>query len=104
MTADDIDLPENTLGYFYAGNGLNNQKIALFGLFLKAWQEGPRRVVLPNLLVFDQLSSNHIPIRLDEAFQSGPLRDFGGAARDRSASPHFPSRRPGCLELLPLWE
>jgi SAM-dependent methyltransferase len=75
----DADLAQNALSYRYNGGGLNNQKLALFGLFLKAWRDGPRRVILPDLRLFDhRLSdlSNYGLITFDEALQRGPLRAF----------------------------
>ncbi len=75
----DADLAQNALSYRYNGGGLNNQKLALFGLFLKAWRDGPRRVILPDLRLFDhRLSdlSNYGLIIFDEALQRGPLRAF----------------------------
>ena len=78
MTSNDPSLPEDTLGYSYYRGGLNNQKLALFGLFLKAFREGPQRIVLPNFLLFDQVSNNHIPIKFDQMWRSRPLRDFAG--------------------------
>src|SRR5262249_52300758 len=76
MASEDSSLPEGTLGYSYNRGGLNNQKLALFGLFLKAVQEGPRRIVLPNFILFDIVSYNYIPIQFDQVWRSRPLRDF----------------------------
>lgn len=76
MAYDHLDLPDNTLGYSYNMGGLNNQKLALFGLFLKAHREGPRQIVLPDFLVYDMVSYNHIPVPLDQALRLDPLRDF----------------------------
>jgi hypothetical protein len=76
MVTDNLSLPENTLGYSYNRGGLNNQKLALFGLFLKAFREGPRRLILPSFLVFDIASYNHVPVPFDQALQPGPLSDF----------------------------
>ena len=76
MVTEDLSLPENTLGYSYNRGGLNNQKLALFGLFLKAFREGPRRLLLPNFLLFDIVSFKHVPIPFDQALRPGPLRDF----------------------------
>lgn len=73
------DLATEALSYRYNGGGLNNQKLALFGLFLKAWRDGPRRVILPDLRLFDhRLSdlSNYGLITFNEALQRGPLRAF----------------------------
>jgi len=67
---------KNPLGYFFNQGGLNNQKLALLGLFLKASQEGSRPIVLPNLLLFDQITFNHVPVPLDSALQIAPLREF----------------------------
>lgn len=78
MTAadDPAKLPDDTLGYAYNGGGLNNQKLALLGLCLKAWRDGPRRVILPDLYVFDITTFNHRPVPLATALETAPLREF----------------------------
>ncbi len=76
MTTETLTLPPDTLGYAYNKGGLNNQKLALFGLFLRAFREGPRRLVLPDFIQFDQISFNHIPVPISHAFQLDELRTF----------------------------
>ena len=76
MDTDDTTLPDSTLGYSYNQGGLNNQKLALYGLFFKAFRDGPRRIILPDLLLFDQVSFNHLPVPLDHVLQPAPLREF----------------------------
>jgi hypothetical protein len=76
MAAEISTGNDNALAYFCNKGGLNNQKLALFGLFLKAFHEGPRRIVLPNLLLFDQVSFNHRPVPFDQGMRRGTLRDF----------------------------
>lgn len=76
MNATDGGAPQNVLGYSHIDAGLNNQKLALFGLFLKADREGPRRLSLPDFALFDQVSSRHVCIPLQRAFKLDPLRDF----------------------------
>ena len=76
MATENSSLPENTLGYSFNRGGLNNQKLALYGLFLKAYREGPRRVVLPDVILFDQVTFNHLQIPIERAFQLDPLRNF----------------------------
>jgi hypothetical protein len=78
MAAADnsADLPDNALGYAYNRGGLNNQKLALLGLCLKAYRGGPRRIVLPDLLLFDQVTFNHRPMPLSEALEIRPLLEF----------------------------
>ena len=76
MQSEAHNLPDNSLGYFFNRGGLNNQKLALFGLFLKAYREGPRRIVLPNFIIFDQVTFNHLPISIERAFEVDQLRDF----------------------------
>jgi hypothetical protein len=76
MATETSNLPDNTLGYFFNGGGLNNQKLALFGLFLKAHRDGPRRVVLPNVILFNQITCNHVQLPIESAFQINPIRCF----------------------------
>jgi hypothetical protein len=76
MSGEHSTFPENCLGYSYNLGGLNNQKLALFGLFLKAYREGPRRIILPDLLVYDIASFKHVPIPIGRALQVGPLQEF----------------------------
>ena len=45
-------------GYSYVPGGITNQKWALFGLFVEAIKTGRRRIVLPDLLIFDP-NHNH---------------------------------------------
>jgi len=79
MISKDFSLPVNALGYPYNPDnisGLNNQKQALFGLFLKACREGPRRVVLPYFVSHDTAAYKSTPIQFDQVWQPRPLRDF----------------------------
>ena len=41
--------------YAYNRGGINNQKIALFGLYLMSLHREPHRLVLPDLCCFDQM-------------------------------------------------
>lgn len=66
----------NALGYPYLIAGLNNQKLALFGLFLTAVREGRRRISLPEFVLFHQASSGRDTVPLERAFELEPLRDF----------------------------
>ena len=76
MAAEEETLPENAQGYFYSWAGISNQKLALFGLFLKALREGPRRIVLPHFLVFDQVRRAHRLVPLETVMRADTLRDF----------------------------
>src|SRR3954468_23313440 len=76
VTTEAGGYSENALGYSFNRGGLNNQKLALFGLFLKAYREGPPRIVLPNLVLFNQITFNHPPVPIDQAFHIGPLLEF----------------------------
>jgi hypothetical protein len=69
-------LPADTLGYAYNGGGLNNQKLALLGLCLKAWRDGPRRLILPDLLQFDIVTFKHRPVPMAGALEVEALREF----------------------------
>jgi hypothetical protein len=76
MSYEAVPQAPNPLGFAYNRGGLNNQKLALFGLFLKAFREGPRQIVLPDLLLFDQVSFNHVPVPIDRGVRLDPLREF----------------------------
>ncbi len=80
MTSEASVLPAATLGYTFNRGGLNNQKLALFGLFLRAFREGPRRIVLPDLILFDQVTFNHVRVPISDGFRLEELRAF--AARN----------------------
>ncbi|WP_207179622.1 O-fucosyltransferase family protein [Methylobacterium indicum] len=72
----DFAIPDQALGYSYNRGGINNQKIALLGLFLAAVTEGPRRVVLPDIVIFDQITFVHKRVPIATAFDVARLRDF----------------------------
>ncbi|QRE73080.1 O-fucosyltransferase family protein [Methylobacterium aquaticum] len=73
---------ENTgqpLCYAFNRGGINNQKIALLGLFLKAMAAEDRRIVLPDIVIFDQITFIHKRVPISAAFDVGRLRDFAEA-------------------------
>lgn len=57
------------------GNGINNQKIALIGLFLAAYETGAS-VVLPKLTLMDQTNNIYRPIPFGSIFEEARLRVF----------------------------
>jgi hypothetical protein len=66
------------LGYDVANLGLNNQKIALLGLFAKALHS-TKSLVLPSLCNFDSLAARHTKVSLRLAFSEDHLFTFGRA-------------------------
>ena len=76
MAVEDPGVPENALSYAYNGGGVSNQKLALLGLFLKSFREGPLRVVLPDFVIFDQVRFNYPRVAVKTVFEDGPLHDF----------------------------
>lgn len=64
------------LGYLYNNGGLNYQKMTLLGLFLRAWRQGTRRVMLPDWYSLDTVSSNSAPVPFADVMRIEPLRDF----------------------------
>jgi hypothetical protein len=64
MATSDTGLPDNTLAYTHTQGGLNNQKLAIYGLLLKAFPHDPRSIILPDLLLFDL----HAPFDCKGAF------------------------------------
>lgn len=64
------------LCYAYNRGGISNQKIALLGLFLKAATEGPPRIVLPDLVIFDQITFVHHRVPIATVFDMTRLAEF----------------------------
>ncbi len=64
------------LCYSYNRGGINNQKIALLGLFLKAMAGDDRRIILPDIVIFDQITFIHERVPIAAAFDVARLRDF----------------------------
>ena len=65
------------LSYSYNNGGLNNQKLALLGLFL----EGARTtssIILPDLFNFDQASDKKETVPLRDVYRIEPLMAFAG--------------------------
>lgn len=77
-----MDTPEQPapapekLGYFFSPSGLNNQKLALLGLVLRAITEGPRRMTLPALCNYDLRNGGRVPVPLGQVFNVQPLAAF----------------------------
>ena len=69
-------LPSGVLGYYFNRGGLNNQKLALLGLCLKASLEGPRRLILPKLIQFNQKTMSDTPVDLSRYINLEVFRDF----------------------------
>ncbi len=72
----DTDRPDQAHGYSYNRGGISNQKIALLGLFLKAMTGENRCVVLPDIVIFDQITFIHKRVPIATAFDVARLRDF----------------------------
>jgi hypothetical protein len=66
----------SVLGYRDGSAGINNQKLALLGLFATAWQFGPRRVALPLITDFDVSAAVKARVPFGEAFDPIVLRRF----------------------------
>ena len=66
------------LGYSHLDAGLNNQKLALFGLFLLA-REKRVPVVLPEFCVFNPVDGVHGRVFLDSVFSEKEVRRFAQA-------------------------
>lgn len=71
-TSGDADI----LHYGYNPGGLNNQKLALLGLFLAARRAGPRRIMLPDCYAADpNMLSGHV-VAFDTVFDTNRVCDF----------------------------
>jgi hypothetical protein len=68
----------SSIGYPYNDGGLNNQKLALLGLF-KAAYDGGCAVVLPRFSIFDQVNMSRQLVPLDSVFDIAGLRSFADA-------------------------
>jgi hypothetical protein len=65
-----------TLGYnFLGGSGISNQKMALLGLFLKAY-ETKSSVSLPDIRVMDQINKIYKAVPLGNVFDEAAIRSF----------------------------
>jgi hypothetical protein len=65
------------IGYPELSLGLNNQKLALFGLFSTA-QTQKRPLTLPQFCKFDAVNSNHQLVALGEVYSVPHLKRFAG--------------------------
>lgn len=63
------------LGYYYNLGGLNNQKLALLGLFVRAF-ELRRPIILPEMSVKDIASYTEYPLNFSEVFDIGRIFEF----------------------------
>ncbi len=67
--------PEAPLGYYYNNGGLNNQRLALLGLFLRA-KEWKRAIVLPEMSIKNIAADSQLPAPLQDFFDLPRLLDF----------------------------
>ncbi len=67
----------NAIGYPELSLGLNNQKLALFGLFSTA-QVQKRPLTLPQFCKFDAVRGNHTLVPLGEVYSVPHLKRFAG--------------------------
>jgi len=84
----------DAIGYAYNGGGLNNQKLALFGLFKNARDTG-RKLVLPYISIVDQIAGSHRPIALDAVFEVDAVTSFARRYEIAIADEDASSREPG---------
>ncbi|MCB8877057.1 O-fucosyltransferase family protein [Acidisoma silvae] len=76
----EVSAPQQALNYNAFDVGLNNQKMALLGLFHKAKELGAG-VILPDLSIFNPASGIHGQTSLDSVFPVEPLYRFARAYR-----------------------
>lgn len=67
--------PSAVLGYGFVDGGLNNQKMALLGLFQAALEQS-RAVALPRMCILDHVGQSRNTVPLDTVFDIGKLADF----------------------------
>ena len=79
MTMDDQSCVISAHCYSYNRGGINNQKLALYGLYLQSVRKSPHRLVLPHLLRFDQVTFQHTRAPLSQYFDTRFLLDLAAA-------------------------
>lgn len=70
------DTHHEILSYGHNRGGLNNQKMALLGMFLTARRTGVRRVILPEFFSTDPNRFSGRALPFDSVFDMSRLRDF----------------------------
>ena len=66
----------NFVAYASCPGGITNQKLALLGLFLRALDLRCRKIILPDMLIFDQVTRHHIPVAIGSIFDLSSLHAF----------------------------
>lgn len=69
MLTHDTPLTDAPLGYAYNNGGLNNQKLALLGLFLEATRTG-RPIALPSLFNLDHAGGTSAPVAFGSVYRT----------------------------------
>lgn len=97
LPTPDVDV----LTYGHNRGGLNNQKLALFGMFLTARRTGVRRIVLPEFFAADPNRFSGRAVPFDQVFDPDRLRDFA-ARYDMEILPDTPPDDEGGWEYFNL--